>query len=67
VIRQLEAISSKRSGRRVLFHRHFGLEAFDITKNRGDGKRASIAVEAQKAIVACDVAFERFGSSKVDD
>src|SRR5258707_12443926 len=44
---------------RIPLHCHFGLEAFDIPVDRGDGKRAPIAVETQKAGPARDVPLDR--------
>jgi len=42
----------------VPFHRHLGLQAFDVTEDRGDGKGAPIALEAQEVVLACDVALD---------
>src|SRR6202011_4445541 len=45
--------------RRVPFHRYLGLEAFEVTEDRGDGKHAPIALEPQDTVLRGNVTLNR--------
>src|SRR6185503_19665829 len=43
---------------RILLHCDFGLEAFEVTKDRGDGQHAPVAFHAQQAVLGSDIAVD---------
>src|ERR1700680_3918571 len=45
--------------RRVSFHRYLGLEAFEVTEDRGDGKHAPIALEPQDTVLRGNIPLSR--------
>ena len=45
--------------RRVSFHRYLGLEAFEVTEDRGDGEHAPIALEPQDTVLRGNITLNR--------
>src|ERR1700736_1820998 len=54
-----QRVKSLRLLSRVPLHCHFGLEAFDVTIDRGDREHTPIALIAQQAILRHDIAVDR--------
>ena len=45
--------------RRVSFHRYLGLEAVEVTEDRGDGEHTPIALEPQDTVLRGNITLNR--------
>src|SRR5262249_39549313 len=52
-------VAASLARRRLLLHRHLGLEAGDVPEDRGDGERATALLVAHQAVLARNITLDR--------